>query len=349
MTSFRLGFQTHVHGHAPARELLPGLVDLYVAAEELGFESGWVAQHHLRAENGRLPSPLVLLGAVAERTSRIRLGTSVIVLPLEQPVRLAEDAATVDAISEGRLELGLGTGGPSAAEFAAFGRDADERHGAYERAFVALVDLLAERTVVGGQRLSPSGAGILDRLWDSHYRQAEVAQSATHGRGLLLGIGPARSVQEPLAGLYRQHHRASHPNTPPRIAAFRGVFPGESRLERERTLAPDVQRMTEHLITSGTLRIGSTAAETLAALNVQYGTPDDIVASLRRDPVLPYASDLVLAVQAESTSIPDAIRNLEVIAAEIAPRLGWSAKRPVAKGTGGSSPAATSTRTEHAA
>ncbi|MFZ4894911.1 LLM class flavin-dependent oxidoreductase [Plantibacter sp. Mn2098] len=327
MTTFRLGFQTHVHGHAPANELIPGLVDLYVAAEELGFESGWVAQHHLRTENGRLPSPLVLLAAAAAKTTRIRLGTSVIVLPLEQPIRLAEDAATVDAISDGRLELGLGTGGPSASEFAAFGRSADERHGAYERAFVALVDLLSERTVIGGNQLSPAAPGLLDRIWDSHYRQAEVAQSATHDRGLLLGIGPARSVQEPLAGLYRQHHGASHPTRQPRIAAFRGAFPGESRLERERALAPDIQRMTEYLITSGTLRIGSSAAETLEALNVQYGTPDDIVSSLRRDPVLPYASDLVLAVQAESTSIAEAIRNLEVIATEIAPRLGWSPTR----------------------
>ncbi|MGO8608846.1 LLM class flavin-dependent oxidoreductase, partial [Rhizobium johnstonii] len=93
----RIGFQTHVHGDAPARELFPGLVDLFVAAEELGFDSGWLAQHHAGSDSGRLPSPLIVLAAAATATSRIRLGTTVIVLPLEDPLRLAEDAAVLDA------------------------------------------------------------------------------------------------------------------------------------------------------------------------------------------------------------------------------------------------------------
>ena len=68
---FRLGFLTHLAPELPPRELLAAGVDLFVAAEELGLVSGWVAQHHLGAVEGTMPSPLVFLAAVAARTSRI--------------------------------------------------------------------------------------------------------------------------------------------------------------------------------------------------------------------------------------------------------------------------------------
>lgn len=70
---FFLGFFTHVHG-PEAGELYRGVVDLFVAAEELGYDRGWVAQHHFHPDYGRLPSPLVLLGAAAARTSWRRSG-----------------------------------------------------------------------------------------------------------------------------------------------------------------------------------------------------------------------------------------------------------------------------------
>ena len=78
---FRLGFLTHVHGagRTPA-EVYRDLITVFQAAEDLGFDGGWVAQHHLRSDYGRLPSPPVLLAAVAERTTHLQLGTAVTVL-----------------------------------------------------------------------------------------------------------------------------------------------------------------------------------------------------------------------------------------------------------------------------
>jgi alkanesulfonate monooxygenase SsuD/methylene tetrahydromethanopterin reductase-like flavin-dependent oxidoreductase (luciferase family) len=112
--TFHLGFLTHVHGEGDAGELLNGVVDLFVAAEELGYDSGWVAQHHLQPRYGRLPAPLVLLAGVAARTERIQLGTAVSVLPLEDPLRLAEDAAVLDELSGGRgRDLGPRPGLPA--------------------------------------------------------------------------------------------------------------------------------------------------------------------------------------------------------------------------------------------
>jgi alkanesulfonate monooxygenase SsuD/methylene tetrahydromethanopterin reductase-like flavin-dependent oxidoreductase (luciferase family) len=68
-------------------------------AERCGFDSAWIAQHHFHENEGGLPAPFVFLGHVAARTSRIRLGTGIVTLPLEMPLRVAEDAAVLDLMS----------------------------------------------------------------------------------------------------------------------------------------------------------------------------------------------------------------------------------------------------------
>ena len=78
-------------------------------AEELGFDCVWFTEHHF-ATHGINPSVFSFLGYVAGITTWIRLGTAVAVVPLYHPLRLAEDVATVDFVSNGRLELGIGSG-----------------------------------------------------------------------------------------------------------------------------------------------------------------------------------------------------------------------------------------------
>jgi alkanesulfonate monooxygenase SsuD/methylene tetrahydromethanopterin reductase-like flavin-dependent oxidoreductase (luciferase family) len=81
-----------------------------IAAEELGFGCAWFTEHHFRRVGGMLPNPSLLIGALAQHTRRIRLGTSVVLLPLRNPVQVAEDVAMLDILSNGRINLGVGRG-----------------------------------------------------------------------------------------------------------------------------------------------------------------------------------------------------------------------------------------------
>jgi alkanesulfonate monooxygenase SsuD/methylene tetrahydromethanopterin reductase-like flavin-dependent oxidoreductase (luciferase family) len=94
----------------PDNEVYKAHIDRAVRGEQLGFSHVWTSEHHF-SEGAWSPSQFPILAAIAARTSRIRVGTYVLLMPLHNPIRAAEDAATIDVISNGRLDLGVGPGG----------------------------------------------------------------------------------------------------------------------------------------------------------------------------------------------------------------------------------------------
>ena len=92
---FRLGFFSYLQSEKPIAEIYAENLELYQAADELGFDTAWVAQQHFGYIGG-LPSPFIFFSALAERTKQIGFGTAVVSLPLEDPLRIAEDAAAFE-------------------------------------------------------------------------------------------------------------------------------------------------------------------------------------------------------------------------------------------------------------
>ena len=106
-------------------DLYQDVLELGEAIEDAGLDSAWVSEHHF-TEDGYLSATMPTLGALAGVTEEIEIGTCIALAPLYDGVRLAEDAATVDLLADGRLTLGLAIGS-NPREFDAFGVPRDER------------------------------------------------------------------------------------------------------------------------------------------------------------------------------------------------------------------------------
>jgi len=131
--SFCTGIRTLPSDPAPLPLLYRDFLELGELAEELGFYRVWLSEHHF-AEDDWNPSPLLVLSALATRTKRVRIGTYVTLIAMHNPLRMAEDTATLDILCDGRFDLGFGAGG-SALEYETFGIDPKE---SFARAYEAL-------------------------------------------------------------------------------------------------------------------------------------------------------------------------------------------------------------------
>ncbi|MFE3452811.1 LLM class flavin-dependent oxidoreductase [Nonomuraea sp. NPDC059194] len=119
-------------------------LELIELAEELGFDGVRLAEHHFR-DYGVVPNLFTLLAHAAARTERIRLGTGIVVLPLHNPVHVAEEAALVDVLSGGRLDLGIGRGYQSF-EFEGFGIDLAEARDRFNEALEVILGLWTQES-----------------------------------------------------------------------------------------------------------------------------------------------------------------------------------------------------------
>jgi len=144
-------------------DLQPGrLAELAVLAEDLGYHTAWLPDHLIPPEPfgpvfGGVHEPLVTLAHLAGRTERLRLGTSVLIVPLRQPFALAKQVATLDRLSGGRFDLGVGTGW-NEPEFAEVGADFAGRGRRTDTTLDLLVDLFRTGRGPGGGYFEPRPA-----------------------------------------------------------------------------------------------------------------------------------------------------------------------------------------------
>lgn len=333
-TGPRLGFFTRLLEDAPADQRYRFALEQIQAAETHGFDSAWVAQHHFSAAEGGLPSPLVLLAHVAAQTSRIRLGTAIITLPMENGVRVAEDAAVTDVLSGGRLEIGLGSGG-NPKSFPAFGTSFDARREVFADNLAAMKTLLAGKSLETGHTLYPhdtrqsDGRGLSERLWQATFSSGGSGAAGAAGDGLMLSRTQPRPQDNPGASLNEVQL--------PVIDTYLSQLPAgvEPRILASRTAVvadaaslPELRALTEPALRAEADRLvgydtsGLSLDDLLVATDTFLGTPEQVIERLSTDRVLSRATDVSFQVHSVPATNETTLRSIELLATEVAPALG---------------------------
>jgi alkanesulfonate monooxygenase SsuD/methylene tetrahydromethanopterin reductase-like flavin-dependent oxidoreductase (luciferase family) len=193
-------------------------VELAVRAEQLGFDGVWFGEHH--CSDYVISSPQMLLAAVAMLTRRVRLGTAVSLLPNNDPVRLAEDFATLDLLSEGRAEIGFGSGFTTHT-FELFGQKIEDSEAISAENLALIQKLWNEREINWEGRFRPpikdsqieprtfSGRAIpINRATATSIEVARDAGRSGH-KLMLMTVAGRFSDARPLAAAYREAYRAA--------------------------------------------------------------------------------------------------------------------------------------------
>jgi len=337
-----LSFIPNPYGPEHAARALEDGIGLFEWAEQLGYDIGWIRVRHFE----QFPSsPLTFLSAVGQRTSRIRLGTGVIPLRYEDPIRLAEDAATVDLLSDGRLELGLSSGIPQ------FASILDPVFGESERSFGAESQHRLERlrSALAGVPLAHSGKGFMsipadteltvtpaapglaDRLWYGPGSLASAVRTGEQGldihvstlnaeeTGDSFSVGQAKQLRAYRAAFATTDAAATRS---PRVAAGRIILPAVAPGDLE-PYAEFMRGYEDRMDAVGRPKDG---AAPMRFDIVHAGEPARIIDELMADEALEEITELTLTLPAPG-GIEAHRRTLELVAEHIAPALGWSATR----------------------
>ncbi len=192
------GMQTHPELPYTHPELYKNTLEQVKLAEDLNFDSAWISEHHF-LEDGYCPSPAVIAGAMAAVTSKIRIGSSGIILPLHNPLKVAEDAAVVDNISNGRFDLGVVLGYRKE-EFEGMGVPMSQRPSRMDEGIEVLEKALSgEAFTYEGKRHKFENATLTPKpvqnpipLYIGAFEEPAIRRAGRYGYPLL--IGPGRTV-----------------------------------------------------------------------------------------------------------------------------------------------------------
>ncbi|MSE18458.1 LLM class flavin-dependent oxidoreductase, partial [Pantoea agglomerans] len=195
--SRRLGFFSRLLDKVPAKQRYQLATEQIQHAERCGFDNAWIAQHHFHQDEGGLPSPLLFLAHVAAQTRTIRLGTAIITLPMENALRVAEDAAVLDLLADGRLEIGLGSGG-TPDSFLPFGLTFAERGAAFaDHLHTLLSAWRGDSLGHPDNHLYPAAPQLAGRVWIATFSVEGAIRAAQGGHGLMLSRTQPRPAGQP--------------------------------------------------------------------------------------------------------------------------------------------------------
>ena len=304
--------------------------------ERLGFDSAWVRHRHLQYG---ISSPIAVLAAATQRTRRIELGTAVIPLGWENPLRLAEDLATVDVLSGGRLNPGVSVGPPmhwDDVKAALYPDTADAEDFGYERVS-RLLRFVAGEPASGFQgtegierfsdRVQPHSPGLRSRLWYGGASLRSAGWAGQHGMNFLTSSvvraeESAGSADRPdasgFAEIQRSHireFRSAHPTG--RVSQGLVVIPTDSA-------SPSQREKYEKYVAARIPRTASPQGpgRLLFARDI-LGSSAEIAAALHAHAGFQEVTEVAFALPF-SFDEPDYVQILTDVATRLGPALGWT-------------------------
>jgi alkanesulfonate monooxygenase SsuD/methylene tetrahydromethanopterin reductase-like flavin-dependent oxidoreductase (luciferase family) len=214
-------------------DLYDEAVELAVEAERLGLDSVWLSEHHF-VDDGYMPSLLPVAAAIAARTERIQIGTALLLAPLHDPVRLAEDAATVDVLSRGRLILGLGLGWRRE-EFDGLHIPLEERRGRLLDCIAILRQAWGDGVVTGTGRTPYPGVSVRPKpyrpggppIWIGAFAERAVRRAGRVADGYMAGVAAPEEFAEQLGWALDERAKSDRAAQPFERSIYQSTFAWE--------------------------------------------------------------------------------------------------------------------------
>ncbi|MCL4545299.1 MAG: LLM class flavin-dependent oxidoreductase [Chloroflexi bacterium] len=320
----------HVEGDHldAARGTLTSVLGQAQLAECLGFRGVWFAEHHFGGHRSVMPAPLLAAAHLGAMTERLRVGTSVVCLPLHHAVEIAEHAALVDVLTGGRLDLGLGTGS-APLDFAVFGTDPAERHSRFSEGLVILRQAFSGAVIEhGGEqrklpevRVHPQPVQRFDEMvWIAASSEATARLAGQWGAGLQLPRGRSPEAYVPIITAYRQAWKeAGHTSASPRVSIARCLFVADTQQE---ALAK-VERATRRFARRWEPKLDPDLPieQLVAELHFAVGTPEKVLEQLS---TLQHVTGLThLSVQPLWEDLPRVLsdESLHLLSGQVLPQL----------------------------
>lgn len=335
-----LSFGHHAIGNQPgpsAGDTLKQALELAKAADEIGVNGAYFRVHHFAPQNA---SPMPLLGAIAGATKHIEVGTGVIDMRYENPLYLAEEAAALDLLSDGRVALGISRGSPEPAErgWEAFGYRAESPDGSdlarmkFE-AFLNAIKGHGVATAASAEKqyprmykagiplpVFPQSPGLHRNIWWGAGSHASAEQAARDGVNLMSSTLVSEADGSSLGDIqaeqihrYREEWKQSGHDWTPRVAVSRSVFP----------IVDDRSRGLFGLQATSSDQIGSLGEGSPVTFGRTYAAePDVLIEQLQADAAVQAADTLMLTIP-NQMGVEVNLSILSNFAEHIAPSLGW--------------------------